>query len=118
MSPKILLSSIALVVLLVIAFILFQYKETEELQTEYNPYEQADLTVEIIPAPNDTYGYNIKMNGRTLIYQPSVPALPGVEGFKTEEDAMRVGEFIMDKLRKNIFPPSVSVFELDSLEVK
>jgi|GEM_PF-581836 len=84
---------------------------------ETNPYANAELTIMIIPAPNNTYGYNITMEGRTLIHQPNAPALPGVEGFKTREDAQKVAEFVVQKIRTNVFPPSVSVAELDSLGV-
>lgn len=80
-------------------------------------YEGVEFTVEIIPAPNNTYGYNIIMGGRTLIHQPNAPALPGVEGFQTKEDAQKVAEFVIDKIRRDDFPPSVSVRELDSLGV-
>lgn len=82
-----------------------------------NPYANADLTIMIIPAPNNTYGYNIIMGGRTLIHQPNAPALPGVEGFQTKEDAQKVAEFVIEKIRRDDFPPSVSVRELDSLGV-
>jgi len=80
-------------------------------------YEAVEFTFEIIPAPNNTYGYSIIMGGRTLIHQPNAPALPGVEGFKTREDAQKVAEFVIEKIRRHDFPPSVSVRELDSLGV-
>jgi hypothetical protein len=91
--------------------------DPEEPPPENNPYASADLAVEIIPAPNDTYGYNILMDGRIIVHQPSVPARPGVEGFRTVEAAQLVGEFVLQKIRHNSFPPSVSVSELDSLGV-
>ena len=73
--------------------------------------------MEIIPAPNDTYGYNILMDGRIIVHQPNVPARAGLEGFRTVEAAQVVGEFVLQKIHENIFPPSVSVSELDSLGV-
>ncbi len=91
--------------------------DPEEAPPETNPYASADLTVEIIPAPNDTYGYNILMDGRIIVHQPNVPARPGVEGFRTVEAAQLVGEFVLQKISENIFPPGVSVSELDSLGV-
>lgn len=119
---------IAVAIVVVAYFFLFNQKIMEsepdlrqepELQPEleHNPYKEADLTIKVIPAPNDTYGYNIKMNGRILIHQPNAPALPGMEGFKTEEVALKVGEFVIYKIRQNIFPPGVSAAELDSLDV-
>lgn len=82
-----------------------------------NPYRDALVKVEIIDAPGETYGYKILMNGKTLIHQPHIPALPGNEGFKSEEDARTVAEFVIQKMRANVFPPTVSVEELDSLGV-
>jgi hypothetical protein len=82
---------------------------------ENNPYRDADLSVQITPAPTNTFGYDILMNGSILIHQPHIPALPGNEGFKKKEDAQKVAEFLIHKIRQNIFPPSASVEELDSL---
>jgi hypothetical protein len=84
---------------------------------EVKSYVDTQLTYEIIEAPNNTYGYNIKTNGRILIHQPNIPALPGIEGFKTEEAAITVAELVISKIRQSNFPPSVSVNELDSLGV-
>jgi len=89
----------------------------DDYHSEESPYRNADLRVEIIPVLNNTYGYNILMNGRILIHQPHIPALPGNEGFMKKEDAQTVAEFLIHKIRQNIFPPSVSVEELDSLGV-
>ncbi len=89
----------------------------QEYENEVQLYVDGQLTYEIIPAPNNTYGYNIKTNGRILIHQPNIPALPGNEGFNTEEAAISVAEMVIAKIRQNIFPPSVSVNELDSLGV-
>ena len=86
-------------------------------QSDAHSYREPDLRVAIIPAPDNTYGYEILMNGRILIHQPHIPAIPGNEGFKKKEDAQTVAEFLIHKLRQNIFPPSVSVEELDSLGV-
>lgn len=106
-----------------IAFVILYVNENNSIQSREehysntNPYHEDDLRVEVIPAPKDTYGYNILMNGHILIHQPHIPALPGNEGFKKKEDAQTVAEFLIHKIRQNIFPPSISVEELDSLGV-
>ncbi len=94
-----------------------QMEHNYEHKSEIKSYVDTQLTYEIIKAPNNTYGYNIKTNGRILIHQPSIPALPGIEGFKTEEAAISVAELVIYKIRQSNFPPSVSVSELDSLGV-
>jgi len=91
--------------------------DPEEAPPETNPNASAHLEVEVIHSPNGTFGYNILMDGRIVVHQPNIPARPGVEGFRTVEGAQGVGELVMRKVRDNIFPPSVSVSELDSLGV-
>ena len=57
---------------------------------EASAYANTKLTYKIIDAPNHTYGYDVFADGRLMIHQTSVPALPGNEGFKTKEDASKV----------------------------
>ncbi len=80
-----------------------------------NSYRNAGFQVALIPASDSTYGYDILMDGRILIHQPHIPALPGNRGFASEEDARRVAEFVVRRMRKNVFPPSVTRDEVDSL---
>jgi len=89
----------------------------QEDSSAVNPYKNVELTIQIIPGPNNTFGYDIMMEERILIHQPHAPGLPGVEGFKREEDARKVAKFVIGKIRNNIFPPSVTVDELDSLGI-
>lgn len=64
------------------------------------------------------YGYDILMGDKLYIHQPNVPALPGNDGFETEEDAQRVAELVIFKIKNNIVPPTIDVKELDSLGIK
>ncbi len=64
------------------------------------------------------FGYDILMDGKVYVHQPNVPALPGNNGFDTEEKAKRVAELVKYKIRNNIMPPTVEVRELDSLGIK
>jgi hypothetical protein len=41
----------------------------------------------------------------------------GNNGFSSEEKAMITGEFIISKIKNNIYPPAVTPEELDSLGV-
>jgi len=80
-------------------------------------YKSANLTYTIIPAANKTYCYDINAEGRLFIHQPSAPALPGNEGFKTKEDAEKVAQLVIKKIRKGEMPPTVTIEELDTLKV-
>lgn len=98
--------------------------EKQKSQPQENPYKDAKIEVKVFK--NDTvkqetkytgYGYDIYVFGARQVSQPHMPGMPGISGFKTPEDAKKVGDFIAYKIRNNIMPPSVTVAELDSLGV-
>lgn len=84
-----------------------------------NPYEGA--VIEVRTFKNDSvlkgYGYDIYVDNSLKVHQPHIPAVSGNRGFPTEEKAKRAGEFVGNKFRNNIMPPSVNTKELDSLGV-
>lgn len=80
-------------------------------------FSNTPLTYTIIDAPNNTFCYDIYAEGRLMIHQSSMPGLPGNEGFKTRDDAMKVAEMVMYKIRKGEMPPTVSVDEMKQLGV-
>ena len=84
---------------------------------EAGAYANATLTYKIIDAPNHTFGYDVYADGKLLIHQTSIPAMPGNEGFKTNQNAEKVAMLVMDKIRKGEMPPTVSVEELKKLKV-
>ena len=63
------------------------------------------------------WGYDIFIDDTHYINQPNIPAVPGNNGFISEEKARKTAEFIVEKIQKNIIPPSVNENELDSLGV-
>jgi len=74
------------------------------------------FTIQTIVNDDGSFGYNISLDDRILIHQPHIPAVQGVRGFATEQDAKRVAEAVIQKLmRKEI--PSISVEELRELGV-
>ena len=84
-----------------------------------NPYEGS--VIEVRTFKNDSilkgFGYDIYVDNALKVHQPHIPAVSGNKGFSTEEKAKRAGEFVGNKFRNNIMPPSVSPKELDSLGV-
>ena len=84
---------------------------------EASAYANTKLTYKIIDAPKQTYGYDVLADGRVVIHQTSVPALPGNEGFKTKEDASKVAALVIGKIRKDEMPPTVSIDEIKKLKV-
>jgi hypothetical protein len=80
-------------------------------------YKNAVITYNIIDAPNSTFGYDVLVDGKLMIHQSSIPAVPGNEGFKTKDDAAKVAEMVMYKIRKGEMPPTVSPEEMKDLGV-
>ena len=81
----------------------------DSVEQKKNPYANAEITIKIIPAANNTFGYDILLYGRPFVHQPSIPGLPGNEGFTTKERAQTVAEFVVKKIRKNEMPPTVTI---------
>jgi hypothetical protein len=85
-------------------------------KAEKNPYKDANLSYKIIDSENGTFGYQVYLEGHLFIHQPSVPGLPGNEGFKSREKTALVAELVIKKIRRNEMPPSVTMEELDALK--
>lgn len=89
-----------------------------------NPYKDAKVDIRIFS--NDTikqepkltgYGYDILIYDAVYNHQPHIPAINGVRGFHTLEQAQKTAELVVFKIKNNVMPPSLSVKELDSLDV-
>ena len=89
----------------------------QEAKPQKNPYEKAEITTKIIPSANKTFGYDILLYGRPLVHQPNIPGLPGNDGFTTKERAQKVAEFVVKKIRKNEMPPTVTIEDLNNMDV-
>ena len=87
-------------------------KQQTDALTDENHY-----TYKTTFSPDIGWGYQILNNGDLYINQPHIPAIPGKEGFLDEAKAIKTAKYIINKLENNIFPPTISVDELDSLAV-
>jgi hypothetical protein len=63
------------------------------------------------------WGYNISENGKQIINQQTIPGVPGNQGFKTSEEALKVAELVRSKLERGTFPPTISEEELQKLGI-
>jgi len=117
MKSKIIISITSVFLLVGCWFLWNKRAQTEEVVTvqEDNPYKDADLKAVIIPSENNTFGYDIYLYDAVLIHQLSRPGLPGNAGFATAEDAMKVAELVIKKIRNNEMPPTVTIQELREL---
>jgi len=84
----------------------------------YKHYHQNNFepTVKTFHTPLG-WGYDIYLNDSSGIHQQEIPGLVGRKGFDTEEDAKKIGNLVLDKI-KNKKLPSVTLKELDSLKIK
>jgi|JI7StandDraft_1071085.scaffolds.fasta_scaffold31066_2 hypothetical protein len=76
--------------------------------------EYAFKTVQV---QNNTWGYDIYVNNKHKIHQPNIPGKAGKEGFKTKEDAQKVAELVIKKMKKGEMPPTVTKGELKNLGI-
>lgn len=79
--------------------------------------KEHQYTSTIFQNPDHTFGYTILDKGKKYIHQPTIPGRAGTNGFKTKKDAQKVATFVMTKMDKGIFPPSVSEEELKTLHI-
>jgi hypothetical protein len=101
--------------ILFIVFIQFFFKNTGKAQTQLQ--SQAAYTYVIINSELNTFGYDILDRGRVLIHQPNIPGMPGNKGFAKKKDAEKVARLVLNRVRKNIIPPTISIHELDSMHI-
>jgi hypothetical protein len=95
---------------------LLQKPQTDSSKTTSH-FANTKFTYKIIDAPNNTFGYDIYVDNRKLIHQPSTPAVAGNEGFKTKADAVKVAKIVIGKMKKGEWPPAVTVEEMKKLKV-
>jgi hypothetical protein len=112
-------------------FIVFLSCQQQQKNTKTNPQSnnqqqktlsttkkiEDNFTYKTIFSPDIGWGYQILNNGAIYINQPHIPAISGVKGFDNESDAITTAELMIYKLKNGIFPPTISLEELDSLEV-
>jgi hypothetical protein len=89
----------------------------KEVKQQKNPYANAQISIKIIPSVKKTFGYDILFHGRPLVHQPNIPGLPGNEGFTTKEKAQKVAEFVVKKIRNNEMPPTVTIEDLNNMDI-
>ena len=67
--------------------------------------------------PKSGFGYNVLIDNKIFVHQPSIPSMSGNKTFDTKEKAELVANLVAMKLKNNIMPPSISKEELDSLQI-
>ncbi|MBC5837158.1 DUF4907 domain-containing protein [Flavobacterium sp. F-392] len=63
------------------------------------------------------WGYTISNNEKIIIKQTVIPVISDNKSFKTEEDALKVGNLVLQKLNDNA-SPTVTKKDLNTLAIK
>jgi hypothetical protein len=84
---------------------------SEEQQAEKFEYQ-------LIEAAENTWGYDIMINGKLFVHQPFAPGISGNKGFSSKEKASSAAELVIEKIGQGVMPPSLSVEEVQEIENK
>jgi signal peptidase I len=103
-NKKIIIYGIISIFVLVAVFVGMNIKRSPKMELQV-------ITVK------DGYGYQIKEGDRILIDQPVIPAISEEKAFKSREDAQKVGEIVLQRV-KNHTDFSVTVSELRKLNIE
>jgi len=87
----------------------------EEVSNEELPSDEFSFS--IIEVENG-WGYDIFQNGQLYIHQPHIPAISGIQSFRSEADAQACAELAIHKVKNGVVPPTLSVHEMDSLGIQ
>jgi hypothetical protein len=77
-----------------------------------SPVVKPQITYKLIGSEHNTWGYDIYIDGKLRIHQPSIPAVSGNDGFKTKHQCEIAIKLVTDKIKLGKMPPTVTVDEL------
>jgi hypothetical protein len=67
---------------------------------DHNSSGDDKLPVKVIAVPSGKgWGYQIYVDEKLYIDQANIPAVSGVQTFKTREDALKIGNLVMNKMK-------------------
>lgn len=88
------------------------------IATTYLVYKrQPHYQVQVIKTSGG-WGYDILNNNKLVIHQPTIPGQPGLVGFSSQEQAHRVGEWVVEKMQQTEAMPTLTKEDLRQLGVK
>jgi hypothetical protein len=62
------------------------------------------------------WGYNVLAGERIYIKQEFIPAVPGKQGFSSADEALRVGNLVIERISSGL-QPTITVRDLDSMGI-
>ena len=65
---------------------------------------------------NEGWGYTIEINDKTIIKQSVIPTVSAQRSFKSEADALKVGNWVLKRIKQNL-SPTVAKKDLILMEI-
>lgn len=86
---------VSLIILLPLLLILFCFRSREmgsrdEMQPQLQTFQLGN-----------GWGYKVLMNKKVMIYQPTIPAIDSLRPFPSEASARRIGNLVVERIKKN-----------------
>ena len=103
--------------MVLVVTVLLACNSADDWQLTTTITEKSKVQMEIIEISPGYYGYAIRQNGKLLIEQKHIPAIQQFKPFVNRVETERVGMLVKEKVEHEIFPPIISVGELDSLGI-
>ena len=84
--------------------------------TQYYKHSKGDI--EVKTKQNQAgWGYDIYVKNKLFITQDIIPSVAGNKAFKTEDDAKKIGDLMVLKMKQNQIP-NITEQELDSCNIQ
>jgi hypothetical protein len=64
------------------------------------------------------WGFDVVVNDVKYVHQPYIPVIEGNHPFASEDDAVRTGELMKQKILGNVIPPTITLDELRILNIE
>jgi Domain of unknown function (DUF4907) len=84
--------------------------------TQYQKHQKNAIVVKTKQLSTGGWGYDIYVKDSVYISQDIIPTITGRKAFASENDAKKLGELMVAKMKNNL-RPVITDFELDSLKI-
>lgn len=106
--------SLLALLLLILVFKISSKSVNDEIKT--TKHTETAYRLETFRTGENGWGYNIFKDKKLIIKQDIIPAIEKQIAFKSEADARKTGNFVIEKLKKNQLP-TLSRSDLAGLKV-
>ena len=89
--------------------------DSTPIATDDTSSQVSEYSAQVVRNPDGSFGYVIEQNQTPIIHQDVIPSLPGNKGFADSLHALRTAHLVIDKLKNELFPPSVTREEINTI---